>query len=315
VRAVVNLRRDMPVVDQSSPVTDVQQAVPVAGEVKDDRLWCMHVSGMDDVHPAPDRATAQLWAVQFAVNHHLYCPLPHPYHPVMNFTVAEWPWSPEQHAASLAASIEANTWPVDPLARLTEPARKADRLGEGVGANLLAVEVALQSIISLDNNGDGARSYVTQRGCIARIKAIARDGLNALRPSHDTGSAKSKIPHGMKGWTGGDSAPDDWDGGAVWRDDGAFLHPHPNAEYDWHHPALKSMPSILAYTPINPTHTTEEELRKALEPFARLLDWYVDGTPDNLLVAGNAVGVGLSTVVTVADLRRARAALSAGSAQ
>lgn len=81
----------------------------------DNRLWCMHVSGMDEVHPAPDRATAQRWAAQFTVAHYRRNPSAHPFDPVMNFTVQEWPHAADRHAEGLAASIAANTWLVDPL--------------------------------------------------------------------------------------------------------------------------------------------------------------------------------------------------------
>ncbi len=105
--------------------TSEQQAVPVAQEVKDDRLWCLHVTGMDDVHPAPNRATAQLWATQFTVDQQRRHPSPHPYDPVMNFTVAEWPWSAERHTAGLAHSVEQNTWPVDPLGSYTSTSQRS----------------------------------------------------------------------------------------------------------------------------------------------------------------------------------------------
>lgn len=86
-----------------------------SADVADTRLWCMHVSGMDEVHPAPDRATAQRWAAQNAVAHLRDMPNPTPFHPVMNFTVQEWPHSAASHAAGLADSIIGNTWPIDPL--------------------------------------------------------------------------------------------------------------------------------------------------------------------------------------------------------
>lgn len=80
-------------------------------DVADTRLWCMHVSGMDEVHPAPDRATAQRWAARWTADFARRVPDPGPSDPVMNFTVQEWPWSPQKHADGLANSIAGNTWP------------------------------------------------------------------------------------------------------------------------------------------------------------------------------------------------------------
>lgn len=98
-----------------TPISSETLAVQVE-QVVCDTLWCMHVSGADEVHPAPDRATAQLWAAQFTVVQQRHNPIPHPYDPVTNFTVQQWPWSAESHADGLARSIADNTWPVDPLA-------------------------------------------------------------------------------------------------------------------------------------------------------------------------------------------------------
>lgn len=93
-------------------------------EVTDDRLWCLYISGMDEVHAAPDRATAQLWAVQYTVMMHELKPVPHPYDPVMNFAVQEWPWSPERHSIDLPGSVKDNTRPDQaPDATLTAHAK------------------------------------------------------------------------------------------------------------------------------------------------------------------------------------------------
>lgn len=92
----------------------------VLSEAADTRLWCMHVLGMDDVHPAPDRATAQLWATQWTVFWHFKNTVPHVYDPVLSWIVAEWPHDAASHAAGLERSIADNTWSIDPLAGLAK---------------------------------------------------------------------------------------------------------------------------------------------------------------------------------------------------
>lgn len=82
-----------------------------SGVEVDSRLWALAVSGMDEVHPAPDRATAQLWAMQHTVLMHNWRPNPRPMDPIVSFTVCEWPWSPESHREGLDTSIKANTRP------------------------------------------------------------------------------------------------------------------------------------------------------------------------------------------------------------
>lgn len=89
-------------------------------EAADTRLWCLHVLGMDDVYPAPDRATAQLWATQHTVFWHFRHQQPHQFDPVISWVVAEWPHDPVSHAAGLDQSIADNTFPVDPLAALAK---------------------------------------------------------------------------------------------------------------------------------------------------------------------------------------------------
>jgi hypothetical protein len=79
-------------------------------------LWCLHVLGPDDVFPAPDRATAQLWAAQWTLWNLRHDPNPDGLDPVVNWAVAPWPHSSETHADGLASSIAANTFASDPLA-------------------------------------------------------------------------------------------------------------------------------------------------------------------------------------------------------
>lgn len=70
----------------------------------DPRLWCLHHIGADEVHPAPDFETAWKWATwaneRFADAAD-----------ICRFTVSVWPWSADQHAADLAASIADWTLP------------------------------------------------------------------------------------------------------------------------------------------------------------------------------------------------------------
>lgn len=78
-------------------------------------LYCLHELSSDDVHPAPDRATAQLWAAQWTVWWHTVNKYPHEHDPMMTWRVSPWPWDTQSHADGLAKSIEDNTFPVDPL--------------------------------------------------------------------------------------------------------------------------------------------------------------------------------------------------------
>lgn len=64
----------------------------------DQRLWCLHHIGPDDVHPAPDFATAQEWA-----NH--ANEFSQQYAGISRFVVAVWPWTAKLHADGLEASI------------------------------------------------------------------------------------------------------------------------------------------------------------------------------------------------------------------
>jgi hypothetical protein len=70
----------------------------------DTRLWCLHHIGPDDVHPAPDFATAQKWAdwANTAFAEHAE---------ISRFVVAIWPWDADSHADGLAASIAGWTLP------------------------------------------------------------------------------------------------------------------------------------------------------------------------------------------------------------
>lgn len=64
----------------------------------DTRLWCLHHIGPDEVHPAPDFATAQRWVdwanTTFAEHAD-----------ISRFVVAVWPWSAEKHRNGLKWAI------------------------------------------------------------------------------------------------------------------------------------------------------------------------------------------------------------------
>lgn len=89
-------------------------------------LWCCHVRGPDDVHAAPDYATALAWAdmlteMDRAATHDgngVFGNLT----PFMNAVPAPWPWSAEAHAADLPKSIAYFSPPVAVEARAMEPA-------------------------------------------------------------------------------------------------------------------------------------------------------------------------------------------------
>ncbi len=70
-----------------------------------DILWCCHVRGPDDVHAAPDYATALKWAdylldLDRATDHHK-----DPWLPYFSAIVAPWPYSAESHAEDLPKSM------------------------------------------------------------------------------------------------------------------------------------------------------------------------------------------------------------------
>ena len=72
---------------------------------KDTRLWCLHHIGPDDVHPAPDFATAQAWANYANEAYSGFAD-------ISRFVVAVWPWSSSAHAEGLQEAIEGWSAPV-----------------------------------------------------------------------------------------------------------------------------------------------------------------------------------------------------------
>ena len=69
------------------------------------KLWCVHVTGADDVHPMPSRAEALEEANALNM---VICRATHEEgDPVLWAIVTEWPYTPESHAASVAIRAEA----------------------------------------------------------------------------------------------------------------------------------------------------------------------------------------------------------------
>jgi hypothetical protein len=65
-------------------------------------LWCCHVRGPDDVHPAESYEQAREWAdeINFELAPHKGVER-HKHAPVIIAAPRIWPWSPEQHAAGV----------------------------------------------------------------------------------------------------------------------------------------------------------------------------------------------------------------------
>lgn len=92
------------------------------------------------------------------------------------------------------------------------------------------------------------------------VQAFARHRLASVS------SASAEIPAGMKPWTGGDSAPGDWDGGPVlWRNGRIGASPAVPAWEQWCRRTDPDGRDIMAYTP-EPVPATNQagEVAKAL---------------------------------------------------
>lgn len=74
-----------------------------------DTLWCVHAIGPDDIHAAPDFATAQTWAVNQNQMMDEYTKARgmenDPHWVPVRCVVALWPWSAASHADDLPNSI------------------------------------------------------------------------------------------------------------------------------------------------------------------------------------------------------------------
>jgi hypothetical protein len=99
----------------------------------DSRLWCLHHIGADDVHPAPDFATAQKWA-----NWANECFAEHA--DISRFVVAVWPWSAEAHAGWLERSIAEWTSPeASNPSFATNDVKSKDAIPPDIAASVLAI--------------------------------------------------------------------------------------------------------------------------------------------------------------------------------
>lgn len=87
---------------------------------KDTRLWCLHHIGPDDMHPAPDFATAQKWA---DYSNRAFAK----YADISRFVVALWPWAAATHAEGLEQSIKDWALPIadEPVAAMREAIAQA----------------------------------------------------------------------------------------------------------------------------------------------------------------------------------------------
>ncbi len=67
-------------------------------------LWAVSVAGPDDLVPAPDRATADLWAQRMNARFEMIMSKdPHPCDPRVSASVVPWPYSAEAHAGGPGA--------------------------------------------------------------------------------------------------------------------------------------------------------------------------------------------------------------------
>jgi hypothetical protein len=71
-------------------------------------LWCCHIRGPDDIHAAPDYATALQWADMVnEIDERLMRSgrFAGPLEPLMRAVPAPWPWSAAAHAEGLPKAI------------------------------------------------------------------------------------------------------------------------------------------------------------------------------------------------------------------
>jgi len=78
------------------PHLTAEQAETVAGGAVDDHLWCLHIIGPDDVHPAPSKEQAERAATWVNARFSEVKDV------LIKAEVIEWPHSPESHARGVA---------------------------------------------------------------------------------------------------------------------------------------------------------------------------------------------------------------------
>jgi hypothetical protein len=98
---------------------------------------------------------------------------------------------------------------------------------------------------------------------------------------------QGEVPEGMVPWAGGDSAPDDWDGGAVMiRDGSIYLHNnHPAGRWLHGQQRVKYYPhrddlDIIAYTPSTSVRSAgeRERMREIAAALKKRMDRACDRT-------------------------------------
>lgn len=101
-------------------------------------LWCVHVTGADDVHPMPSREVALEEAN--ALNTSICRMKRQDIDPVLIAVVAEWPHSADSHAAGLMIRDECLRMRATPELPATEPAHAAVGLTDALRDLIEAIE-------------------------------------------------------------------------------------------------------------------------------------------------------------------------------
>lgn len=78
-----------------------------------DILWCCHVRGPDEVHAAPDYATALEWSDSCLVMDRSVDRISDPFMPYLSAIPAPWPYCATSHASDLPKSIAYFELPAD----------------------------------------------------------------------------------------------------------------------------------------------------------------------------------------------------------
>jgi hypothetical protein len=95
---------------------------------REDTLWCLHIEGPDDVHPAPSKAYAEAAALLFNAR---FAPVSEETDVLIRAVVAPWPHSPESHAETVERFALDFLVPQGVLRKLAtptaEPNKKNDR--------------------------------------------------------------------------------------------------------------------------------------------------------------------------------------------
>lgn len=123
-------------------------AAPEPGKTNDDGcLWCVHVIGPDDVHPAPDFGTAWSWA---AAANRAFAGKSGDV--LLRFTVALWPFDADGHAEGLKSGGRTRDIDFPALAKAAAPEPTKDEVARAEraiadlvgrsGKNIAIVDIA-----------------------------------------------------------------------------------------------------------------------------------------------------------------------------